>query len=221
MGRKVAFTVAASVAEGYLAVPETGSGPGLLVVGRTAGLTGHVSSVVDRFAAEGFVAFAPDLYHPAADGEPFPTAVALPNVLADLVGAAHHLDGVPEFSGQLGVVGFGAGGGLALAAAAELASASAMVAFYPELEGLADVPWARFRGKAAIVHQSGRMDTASAAVQRRITEAGGSCRVYEYADAEPDFFNDDRPGSYHPEDARTAWARTLELLRPTLLARAA
>jgi carboxymethylenebutenolidase len=216
VGRKVAFTPGASATDGYLAVPESGVGPGLLVVGRTAALTGHVSSVVDRLAAEGFVAYAPDLFHPSGSADD--ATVALPSLVADFVAAAARFDG--EHAGPLGIVGFGSGGTLALAAAAEIGEASAVVSFYPELDGLADVPWARFRNKSAVIHEAGPKD-ALTAVQRRINEAGGSVRVYDYADAEPDFFNDDRPESYHPDAARTAWARTLELFRGRLVAEAA
>jgi carboxymethylenebutenolidase len=216
VGRKVAFTPGASATDGYLAVPAAGTGPGLLVVGRTAGLTGHVSSIVDRLAAEGFVAYAPDLFHPSAStGD---AAVALPSLVEDLVAAADRFDG--EHAGELGIVGFGPGGTLALAAAAGIGAASAVVSFYPELDGLAEVPWSRFRHKSTVIHQAGQKD-ALTAVQRRINESGGSVRVYDYADAEPDFFNDDRPESYHPDAARTAWARTLELFRGRLVAAAA
>src|SRR5579872_2194900 len=48
---------------GYLAVPEHGSGPGVLVLHAWWGLTEPFRQVCDRLAEAGFVAFAPDLYH--------------------------------------------------------------------------------------------------------------------------------------------------------------
>src|SRR5215471_6921823 len=47
----------------YLAVPEHGSGPGVLVLHAWWGLTEPFRQVCDRLAEAGFVALAPDLYH--------------------------------------------------------------------------------------------------------------------------------------------------------------
>src|SRR5258706_8169668 len=47
----------------YLAVPEHGSGPGVLVLHAWWGLTDVFKQVCDRLAREGFIALAPDLYH--------------------------------------------------------------------------------------------------------------------------------------------------------------
>ena len=60
--QNVTFPSNGGTAHGYLAVPESGSGPGLVVIQEWWGLTTHIKDVTDRFAAEGFVALAPDLY---------------------------------------------------------------------------------------------------------------------------------------------------------------
>ncbi|MBW3659596.1 MAG: dienelactone hydrolase family protein, partial [Actinobacteria bacterium] len=49
-------------AHGYLALPASGSGPGVIVIQEWWGLTDHIKDVTDRLAGEGFVALAPDLY---------------------------------------------------------------------------------------------------------------------------------------------------------------
>ena len=49
-------------AHGYLALPPGGSGPGVIVIQEWWGLTDHIVGIVDRLAAEGFVALAPDLF---------------------------------------------------------------------------------------------------------------------------------------------------------------
>src|SRR4028118_669303 len=59
----VEFKSNGSTAAGYLAVPERGSGAGLVVIQEWWGLVPHIKNVCERFAAEGFVALAPDLYH--------------------------------------------------------------------------------------------------------------------------------------------------------------
>ena len=58
----VEFTSNGGTCPGYLATPEGGSGPGVLVIQEWWGLVPHIKDVCDRFAAEGFVALAPDLY---------------------------------------------------------------------------------------------------------------------------------------------------------------
>src|ERR687885_1540800 len=50
-------------ARGYLALPERGDGPGVLVLHAWWGLNGTIRAVCTRLAESGFVAFAPDLYH--------------------------------------------------------------------------------------------------------------------------------------------------------------
>ncbi len=56
------FDVNGGTMEGYLALPERGHGPGVLVLHAWWGLTPFFMNVCERLAAEGFVAFAPDRY---------------------------------------------------------------------------------------------------------------------------------------------------------------
>ena len=60
MGEMVSFSSDGADCEGYLAVPESGRGPGVIVLQEWWGLVDHVKDVADRFADEGFVALAPD-----------------------------------------------------------------------------------------------------------------------------------------------------------------
>ncbi|MEY2627107.1 MAG: hypothetical protein RJB08_866, partial [Actinomycetota bacterium] len=67
MGELVTFKSNGTMGEGYLA---DGGGPGVIVIQEWWGLVPHIKSVADRFAAEGFTALAPDLYHGEAASEP-------------------------------------------------------------------------------------------------------------------------------------------------------
>ncbi|MDZ7732093.1 MAG: dienelactone hydrolase family protein [Acidimicrobiia bacterium] len=131
MGEMVEFPSNGSTATGYLAVPDRGSGPGVLVIQEFWGLVDHIKDVCERFAAEGFVALAPDLYHGETTDEPdeagkLMMALNLDRAIRDLGGAADFLAGHDAVtSSKLGVTGFCMGGGLALALAAERPTASA------------------------------------------------------------------------------------------------
>src|SRR5919112_1226400 len=62
-GETVEFESNGGKARGYLSVPASGAGPGVVVIQEWWGLVPHIESVADRLAGEGFVALAPDLYH--------------------------------------------------------------------------------------------------------------------------------------------------------------
>src|SRR5437764_5746306 len=63
MGEMVEFPSNSSTANGYLATPAEGAGPGVLVVQEWWGLVPQLKGVCDELAREGFSALAPDLYH--------------------------------------------------------------------------------------------------------------------------------------------------------------
>src|SRR6266478_6447100 len=69
-GEMVEFQSNGGTASGYLSLPATGKGPGVIVIQEWWGLVPHIKDVCDRFAAEGFVALAPDLYHGETTREP-------------------------------------------------------------------------------------------------------------------------------------------------------
>src|SRR5688572_27943704 len=63
MGEMVQFPFAGGTTGGYLSEPKYGIGPGVVVIEEWWGLVDHIKDVCDRFAEEGFVALARDLYH--------------------------------------------------------------------------------------------------------------------------------------------------------------
>lgn len=105
-------------ARGYLAVPESGSGPGVIVVQEWWGLDEGIKAMADRLASAGFVALAPDLYHgELAKHTEMDRAGELMSSLPpdraanDMSGAVDHLADHPATTGDaLGVVGFCMGG---------------------------------------------------------------------------------------------------------------
>jgi len=122
MGETVTFTSNGDTPEGYLALPASGSGPGVLVMQEWWGLVPQIKRVCDRLAAEGFVAFAPDMYrgdiaeHTEMDkAGHLMSTLPMDRAARDMGGAVDFLLAHPAVKGSgVGVVGFCMGGMLAL-----------------------------------------------------------------------------------------------------------
>jgi carboxymethylenebutenolidase len=226
MGEMVSYPSNGGSSEGYLALPPEGSGPAVIVIQEYWGLVPHIMSLTDRFAEAGFVALAPDLYHGVQASEPDEAGklimgLAMDQAARDIGGAASYLLSRPEVTGQVGSVGFCAGGSLALWSATLSEHVVAAVGFYPVLPWERMSPkWSDYAGKAAVIHCSDEDGTSAApgvqAAREAIEAAGGEVAVYDYPGTRHAFFNDDRPEVYNADAAGTAWARTLELLRARL-----
>jgi len=68
VGQRVSFASNGDTTDAYLALPEAGRGPGVIVIQEWWGLVGHIEDVADRFAARGYVALAPDYFHRTGPG---------------------------------------------------------------------------------------------------------------------------------------------------------
>src|SRR2546428_6943249 len=96
MGEMVQFSSNGGTTSGYLAVPKSGQGPGVVVIQEWWGLVPHIKDVCDRFAAEGYVALAPDLYHGKSTTSPdeagkLMMALRIDEAEKDLRGAIQYL----------------------------------------------------------------------------------------------------------------------------------
>jgi carboxymethylenebutenolidase len=206
----------------YLATPAQGKGPGVIVLQEWWGLVQHIKTVCDRFAAEGFAALAPDLYHgqtatePDAAGKLF-MALNIGQAEKDLRGAAAFL--APHSStARIGAVGFCMGGQLALFAATLNPSVGACVNFYgihpnvkPDYTKLAGPVLGLYAEKDGFVTPQVAKD-----VDRAVKAAGKSSEIHIYPGVEHGFFNDDRPDVYSKPAADDAWRRTLTFFRQHL-----
>ena len=230
MGKSVSFRTDLGEGSGYLATPSTstnGKGPGIVVIQEWWGLVPHIKNVVDRFAEEGFVALAPDLYKGKASTEPdtarkLMMEMELDTAGADISGAAHYLLSLPEVSSQkIGVIGFCMGGSLAIWSATLSKEIGASVAFYPGASWERHNPdWSQFKGKTAQIHCAEGDGTSSAPgiqeAKEKITSAGGQIELFDYAGTSHAFFNDDRAEVYSPEAAALSWKRVLEIFKRSL-----
>ncbi|HEX9895099.1 MAG TPA: dienelactone hydrolase family protein [Gemmatimonadales bacterium] len=217
----VSFPTDGSTASGYLAIPEAGTGPGLLVLQEWWGLVDHIRDVCDRFAAEGFVALAPDLYHgkqatsPDQAGKLF-MALNIAQAGRELRGAADYLLGHPAVEPKrVGVVGFCMGGQLALYAAQEQGDRLACAVNFYGIQPRVEIDPARVR--IPVQGHFGRQDKSvpierATALARAVQSAGGSFELHEY-EAGHAFFNDTRTQVYDPVAAEQAWQRTVGFLK--------
>jgi carboxymethylenebutenolidase len=220
-GQTVQIPSNGGTTEGWLALPEQGRGPGLLVVQEWWGLVGHIHAVVERFADAGFVALAPDLYHGEKTRSPdqagkLMMALDIARAARDLRAAADHLLALDAVtSARVGVVGFCMGGQLALYAGQEHPDrVGAVVDFY----GIhPNVPIDPARIRVPVLGHFGRRDRS--VPEERVTELfdrlreGGVDAEAHFYDAGHAFFNDDRPEVYSARDAAVAWERTVAFLR--------
>lgn len=211
---------------GYLALPEAGRGPGVIVIQEWWGLTDHIAEVSDRLAAAGFVALAPDLFggrttHDSDEAGRMMSELPLEQGVAELSGAVDWLLEHEAVEGtSLGTVGFCMGGGFVLALAAEAADKiAAAVAFYGVFAG-ADPDFSGM--KAAVLGHFGEKDTyapperAQALARQMRSQAGVPVEIQIYP-AGHAFYNDENLlGTYDEEQATLAWKRTLDFLSEQL-----
>ena len=224
MGENVSFQSNGSQTNGYLAVPKKVQGPAVVVIQEWWGLVDHIRDVCDRFAAEEFVALAPDLYHGEIAKSPdeagkMMMALRIDEAAKDLKGAIDYLLAhAATSSSKVGTVGFCMGGALSLYAASKNEKVGACVVFYgghpnvkPDLPNL----------KSPVLGIFGERDrsvspTVVHALERSLKELGKSFEYHIYPGADHAFFNDTRPQVYNAKAASDAWTRTVEFLRNNL-----
>jgi carboxymethylenebutenolidase len=214
---------------GYLALPSSGAGPGVVVVQEWWGLVPQITRVCDRLAAEGFTALVPDLYHGSSASYTEPDeagkllmALRFSDAVRDLSGAVSWLLGDPRATGDaVGSLGFCMGGGLSLYLASIRPEVRACVIYYgvlPWPEAQPDV--SAIRG--AVLGHWAENDHAAGhevvdALEKQLVEAGKDVEFFWYPGCDHAFFNEDRPEVYNPDAARLSWERTLAFFRRHLV----
>jgi carboxymethylenebutenolidase len=229
MGELVEFPSNGHGAGGYLAVPESGRGPGVIVIQEWWGLVPHITDVCDRFAAEGFTALAPDLYHgvkvpnsePDEAGKLLMT-LNLDQAAKDMSGAIDHLLGLDACtSAGVGVTGYCMGGGLAMLLAQQRPDAVVACAPYygiipwpsaePDWSKLACPVRGHFAENDAMFGPE-----ATRELEQRLRDLGKDAVFEIHAGADHAFFNDTRPEVYDAAAATSAWADTIAFFRETV-----
>jgi len=220
----VDFPINGVSSRGFLAVPESGEGPGIVVLQEWWGLVDHIKDVAERFADAGFVALAPDLYHGKQADHPddagrLMMALNIDRAEKDLRGAIDYLLSLPETSSErVGTVGFCMGGQLSLYAACGNAKVGACVDYYgihpsvkPDLKRLRAPVLGFFGADDAFVTPD-----AARQLKAQLDTLGKRAEFHIYDHAGHAFFNDTRADAYNRAFADDSWMRMLAFYREHL-----
>jgi len=220
---EIEFEANGGTARGYLAEPE-GEGPGIVVLQEWWGVDEHIRDVCDRFAAEGFLALAPDLYHGETTDQPGEAqqkmmAMNMEEAEKEMRGAVNHVLSHPKCNGNVGSIGFCLGGGLSVWTAAANPKVGAAATFYYVMpHGKPDFS----QINAPVLGHFGTADDFvsvedAKALEAELQAAGVEAAFEFYEGAGHAFFNDtDRLGTYDEGHAGTAWNRTLDFFKKHL-----
>jgi carboxymethylenebutenolidase len=223
-GETITFEVNGKATDGYLARPDDGgNGAAVLVIHEWWGLNEHTKDIARRYADEGFIAFAPDLYEGKVTTDPKEASALMHDLTPEkgveaLDAAVERLGSVEGVDGaRIGVTGFCMGGSFALLLACRNRTIKAAAPFYGDVPSDGDI--AKLTAPVLFVGAAKdqwitveKMEGLRDALARH----GKQGDVKIYPDADHAFFNDTRPEVYNPEAAKDAWSRVVEFFRANL-----
>ena len=213
----------------YCAIPESGSGPGILLFQEIFGINDNMRDLATRLAEAGYVALVPDMFwrieprferkdeSGLADGMAHVQQLDFDLVPGDLTAVMAHALAMPECNGRIGAVGFCLGGTLAYlfagTARVDGRGPDAVVSYYGSaINGMLDLAP---RVECPVLFHYGAQDPYIPAEQIDEVEqafSGRSDVVLHRYEAGHAFSNWDAPSLYDEKAARTAWPRTVDFL---------
>jgi len=227
---------------GFLAMPDRGPCPAVVMIHDVWGLSAHTRDYASRLANEGFAVLAIDLYRRARpekieDPGKWMRALSDREVLGDLGEAARFLAAHPETNGRVAVLGFCMGGMYALMAGCVDLGFAASVPFYGLLSHAHGIlhdpaglhPARKPREPIAMAAELrcpmlaffGAEDTFIPLddvrkLEQSLARARAGAEIVVVPGAGHAFMNDTRPDAYRPDAAADAWRRTVAFLRAQL-----
>lgn len=216
---------------GLLGVPDSGHGPGVVLVQEIFGVNGYIRDVAERLAEAGYVVLAPHMYWRIEDDfaieatgpDDLSTAFVVAGQhdpddgVADLGAALAHLGDRPEVDGPVGIIGFCFGGSMAYLAAAAHDPACA-VSYYGSMIG------ANLDKAASITcpiqfhfgSDDAFLPDEDVEGLRAVTADMENVEIHVAEGAGHAFDNHRNPMFSNPEAAATAWAKTSAFLAANL-----
>lgn len=229
MGEMIEFAANGGTARGYLALPESGAGSGVMVIQEWWGLVPQIKGVCDRLAEAGFVALAPDLYHgELAEHDEMDkaghlmTSLDTAQAVTDMGGAVTALLDMDAVSDNaVGVLGYCMGGMLALLIAAhEGDRISAVAPFYGAPLGDGAPDWSGLTAK--VVGQFAENDDffgpdAVNALGDELRSMGKDVSFTVHPGSGHGFTNEENPlGTFDSELTAKTWDSTIEFFNSAL-----
>ena len=208
------------VTTAQVARPESDAAACVVLIHEWWGINDHIRDIAGRYAQEGYVCIAPDLYRGVVATNTDEAAKLMQGLaIADgveTIGATIAAVKSSYNVRKFGITGYCMGGTFALRAACEIDELAAAAPFYgdiPEENVLKQL-------KAPTLFIAGTRDAwINPAKVKQLTEAASKynlpVEVVSY-DADHAFFNNTRPEVYDAEAAADAWRRVLELFRKQL-----
>ncbi len=209
---------------GYLSIPASGNGRGVVVIHEAWGLSDWILDVCDRLSREGFVALAPDLYagrstHELDEALELMGAMEIPLVLEIIDDAVATLLGHDAVEGsKLGCLGFCMGGALALGAACRNPRIGATIDCYGvhpmvelDLSALASPVLGIFAESDEYVEAQ-----AVRKLEADLEAAAKRAHFTVHLGVQHAFMNESRPEVFDAPTAAEAWRDLLSFLRAEL-----
>ena len=213
--REVEFSADGTSTHGFLA-EKSGDDlrPGLVLIQEWWGLNDHIKDIARRFAEEGYVVLAPDLYDGAKTKDPQEAGKLMQGLdqaaaLQKLNAAVDYLKGMPEVdSEKIGVTGFCMGGSYALLLACHNKSIKAAAPFYGDVPAEDELK----RLSAPVLFIGAENDfwitqDKMARLEEGLKKFDKEGEVKVYKGVGHAFFNDTRPDAYDKDAAEDAWTR--------------
>lgn len=227
----ITFSAPAGDVPAVLTVPESGSGPGVVLVQEIFGVNGYIREVANRLAGEGYVVLTPHMYWRIEPGfaieaegpDDLPAAFEVAGQhdpdegIADLGGALSHLASRPEVTGPVGIIGFCFGGSMTYLAAAHHDPACA-VAYYGSMIA-ANLDVCDRITCPTLFHFGDHDDflpNEDVDALRAATAEMDGVEIVVQPDAGHAFDNDHNPMFSNPTAAAAAWERTSAFLAGVL-----
>ncbi len=216
----IEFNTANGATTAYVALPDAETDKAVILIHEWWGLNDHIKDVANRYANEGFIAIAPDLFRGKVTSDPNEASKLMHDLaiedgldtIKNAIATAKEKYNISNFA----ITGFCMGGTFALRAACEIEGLKAAAPFY------GDIPEEDVLKKLKIptVFISGKRDKWITV--EKVTKMKQIASDYnlplesvEY-DADHAFFNNTRPEVYDETSAKDAWNKVLKFLKEKL-----